>query len=208
MVHWKLTDVIANDIPIPLLCVKFDSKSSDVSNSVCTSSASLNSREAHEHGRSTGRISKDSCRGHVFCAFVDLEVAMCSSTSCMNNALGDTLVVEAVNLLDVSADVREERGKGCATYPLSTSVIFKKVGPNLLVLVVDGLQPMVKIWNFGAIVGCGVMLAALILDIPLKVRNLLVFAHGSNRIRKRISNFSNAFCNGRSHSNKDELMKK
>ena len=82
------------------------------------------------------------------------------------------------------------------------------MGANLLVLVVDSLQPMVKIWNFGAIVGCGVLLGVLILDIPLKVRNLLVFAHGGNRIRNRISNFSNAFCNCRSHSNKGELMKK
>lgn len=126
----------------------------------------------------------------------------------MNDPLRDTFVVEAVNLLDILADAREEHGKGCAAYPLSTSMIFKKMGPNLLVLVVDSLQPMVKIWNFGAIVGCGILLGVLILHIPLKVRNLLVFAHGGNRICNRISNFSNAFCNCRSHSNKGELMKK
>lgn len=208
MIHWKLTDVIPDDIPISFICVEFDSKSSDISNSICTSSASLNSRETYEDGRSTGCVGKHSCRGHICCTLVDLEVTMCSSTPCMNDTFRDTLMIEAVNLVGILAIVRDECKKGCAAYPLSTGMIFKNMGPDILVLIVNILQPMVQIWNFGTIVGCGVLLAVLILDIPLKVCNLLVFAHGGARICNRISYFSNTFCNCRSHSNKDELMKK
>lgn len=126
----------------------------------------------------------------------------------MNDPLWDTLMVEAVNLVGILVNVRNEGNKGCAAYPLSTGMIFKNMGSDLLVLVVNIFQPVVQIWNFGTIVGCGVLLAVLILDMPLKVCNLLVFAHGGDRIRNRISYFSNTFCNCRSHSNKDELMKK
>ena len=126
----------------------------------------------------------------------------------MNDTLRDTLMVEAVNLAGILADVRGEHKKGCAAHPLSTGMIFKNMGPNLLVLVVDILQPMVQVWNFGTIVGCGVLIAVLILDIPLKVCNLLVLAHGGDRIRNRISKFSNTFCNCSSHSNEAELIKK
>lgn len=54
---------------------------------------------------------------------------------------------------------------------------------------------MVNIGNLGAVIGCGVSLVVLFLDILLKIRDLLTFVHVGDRFGYKISNFSNALCN-------------
>ena len=71
---WKLNGlldekhryVVPNNIPIPLVCVKFHCKATHVSDGIRTALASLDSGEANKYGSITRSICQNSRRGEVF----------------------------------------------------------------------------------------------------------------------------------------------
>jgi hypothetical protein len=96
-------NVIPDDIPIALLGIKFDSKSSHISNGIGASAGSENGGESEEDGCRARSISEHTGGGDICCAFVEFEGTESTYTSGMDNPFWDTLVVEFHNLVDVLA---------------------------------------------------------------------------------------------------------
>src|SRR3954454_9563987 len=90
--------VISNHIPVAFRSIEFDSKTTDISHGVGAATAPLNSGEAEEDWCLSRRIGQDRCKGKVLCAFEEREFAKRSSSSSMNNTLGNPLMVEVMNL--------------------------------------------------------------------------------------------------------------
>jgi hypothetical protein len=91
-------DVVANNVPIAFLSVEFGGEASNVSDSVCASSATLDGREASKGWGSAGSVGQDRSSGNILKTLEELEFAMGTSTSSMDDTFRNTLVVESMNL--------------------------------------------------------------------------------------------------------------
>ena len=91
-------DVVPDNIPVSLIGVKLDGKSSNIAHRIRAPSASLHSREAHEDRRVPRHIRQDPSVCEILCAFLELEVPKRTGTTRMHHSLGNTLVVKTVNL--------------------------------------------------------------------------------------------------------------
>jgi hypothetical protein len=91
-------EIVTNYIPIAFLGVELDRKTSNISNGIGAASASLDGGESHKDGGLARGVGQDWSIGYVLGAFKELEAAMSSRASSMDNSLGDTLMVEAVDL--------------------------------------------------------------------------------------------------------------
>lgn len=94
----KNGNVIADDVPITFLGVELDGKASNISDRVCTTTASKHGGEANEDWGGTGRVCENLCMGNIFGRFVDGEGAKRPGTTGMYHSFGDSLVVEAMDL--------------------------------------------------------------------------------------------------------------
>ena len=89
-----------DDVPVTLGCVKLGSEPTDVTHGVRTTSSALDGREAHEHGCGSRRVSEywsESVFGRS--VVKNVETPMSSSAASVDDAFGNTLVVESVDLL-------------------------------------------------------------------------------------------------------------
>ena len=89
-----------DDVPVTLGCVKLGSKPTDITHGVRTTSSALDGREAHEHGcgsRRVGEYWSESVFGRS--VVKNVETPMSSSAASVDDAFGNTLVVESVNLV-------------------------------------------------------------------------------------------------------------
>ena len=91
-------DVIANDVPVAFFGVEFGGETSNVSDSVCASSATLDGREANKGWCSARGVGQHPSGGDILKTLEELELAMSTSPSSMDDTFRDTLVVEAMNL--------------------------------------------------------------------------------------------------------------
>ena len=123
---------IPNNVPIALFGVELDSKTTDISDSIGTTTTSEDCREAQEDRSSPRGIGQHTGGRDVGGTLEKLEGTMSCSTTSMYNSLGDALMIETVNLL-------------------ARSMILKQ-GWSSLVLGRNS-EPIVRIRLFYAVVG-------------------------------------------------------
>lgn len=91
-------DVVSNNIMVAFLCIKFDGKSSNITNSVGTAAATEDCREADKDGCLARRVGKESGVGEFRDGLLQAKDTVCARTPCVNNSLWDPLVIESVDL--------------------------------------------------------------------------------------------------------------
>lgn len=94
----KHRNVVANNVPITLIGVEFYRKATHITNSVCRSTATKNSRKAEKDRRLAGCVGKHAGGGHVGSGFEEREFPKGTGATGVNYAFWDTFVVEAVDL--------------------------------------------------------------------------------------------------------------
>jgi len=92
-------NVVTNDVKVALISVKFDGKSSNVSDSIGRSLGASHSRKSHEDGGLLGWVSQEIGLSQVVEGFIHLEKSVSSISSGMNGSLRDSLVVKVRDLL-------------------------------------------------------------------------------------------------------------
>jgi len=93
-------DVVPDNIPVAFLGVELHGKSSNISNGICTASATKDGGETNEDGCSPGRIGQDAGLGNILCTLKELERPESSNATGMDNPFRDTLMIEAMNLMN------------------------------------------------------------------------------------------------------------
>ena len=91
-------DVVANDVPIALFGVELDGETADIADSISGTTATEHSREAQEHGCLARCVGEHAGGRDVGCRFEEGELSKRARTTGVDDALGDALVVEALNL--------------------------------------------------------------------------------------------------------------
>lgn len=91
-------DVVANNIPIAFIRIELCCKSTDITNRIRASFASLHGGKPHEYRCVPRRVRQDSGIRQVLQAFLKFEVAKRACTACMHHSLRDTLMVKTMNL--------------------------------------------------------------------------------------------------------------
>jgi hypothetical protein len=91
-------NVVANNVPVTLFSVELDSKSTDIADGVCGSTATKHSREPQEYRSLARSISQNASRRDVLGRLIEGELSKGTGTTGVDNALGDALVIEAVDL--------------------------------------------------------------------------------------------------------------
>jgi hypothetical protein len=91
---------VPDDIPVTLGGVKLGSKPTDVTHGIRATSRALDGREAYEHRCGPRGVGEDGGES-VFGSSVveDMEMSVSSGAASVDDAFGDTLMVESVNLL-------------------------------------------------------------------------------------------------------------
>jgi hypothetical protein len=92
--------VVSDNVPIALGSVELDGEAPHISNSVGATLGSLDGAKSNEDWGGTARVCEDGCEGVLLRSVVEhSEVPMGASTTSMHDSLGDTLMVEPVDLL-------------------------------------------------------------------------------------------------------------
>lgn len=91
-------DVVTDNVPVTLLCIKLYSKTTDITHSVGTASATEDCGEADEDRSFARLVREDRGEGEVIHVLEDPEGTEGASAPGVNNSLGNTLVVEPVDL--------------------------------------------------------------------------------------------------------------
>lgn len=91
-------NIISHDIPITLICVEFDREASHISYSISTPTTTLNGGEAQKDGSGSRCVSQNSGGRYILKTFIEFEVTMGCSSSCMYNTFRNSLMIEAMNL--------------------------------------------------------------------------------------------------------------
>ena|SRR2546421_6641223 len=91
-------DVVAHNVPIAFFCIELDGKATDVSYGIGTATAALNGREAHENGGLPRSVGQHGRIRDILCTFEEGEFAKGASSTSMNNTLGNTLMIETMDL--------------------------------------------------------------------------------------------------------------
>ena len=111
-------NVVSNNVPVSLVSIEFDSKASNISNSVCASSAALYGRETDKNGRGSRGVRQDAGGGNIFAAFEQLESTVGTGASSMDDTFGNSLVIESMNLIRVRT--YDDDGQGALTLSRKT----------------------------------------------------------------------------------------
>jgi hypothetical protein len=91
-------DVVSDEVPVTLVGVELNSEPTHVSNSISASSATLNGGKSNKHGGVPRGIGQNASHCHVFGALLQPEGSEGTSSTGVNDSLGDTLMVESMNL--------------------------------------------------------------------------------------------------------------
>ena len=94
----KYWNVVADKIPVTLFSVELDSKATNISDCISTSSRTLHSREAEEDRCLATRVGQHSGTRDICSAFEQRELSMGRGTSGVDDAFGNALVIESVDL--------------------------------------------------------------------------------------------------------------
>lgn len=90
--------VVSNNVPVTFFRVELDSKTTHISDSVSTAAAALDGGKSQEDRGLSAGVGQHRCKSNIRCAFEECEFAESSRSSSVNNSLGNTLMVEAMNL--------------------------------------------------------------------------------------------------------------
>ncbi len=94
-------NVVSDDIPISFLRVKFNGETSHISDGICTSAGSQDGGETHEDGRGSRCVGENACTGDIRGTLVKLECSKGSSSTCMDDSLGNPFMIESHDLGEV-----------------------------------------------------------------------------------------------------------
>lgn len=89
----KHGNIVSDDIPVTLIGIELQSKSTDITNGIGRTSRSKNSRETNKHRSSAGGIVQDIGTGELGDRSVELEVAMDTSATGVDNTFRNTFMV-------------------------------------------------------------------------------------------------------------------
>lgn len=92
------TLTIAHDIPVTFVGVELDRKAANVSDGVGASSTTEHGRESKENGGLARCVCQDARICDIRGALLEPECTECTGTTSMDDSLGNTLVVEPVDL--------------------------------------------------------------------------------------------------------------
>ena len=87
--------IVSNDVPVSLVGVKLDSKSTNVSDGVCRPTTAEYCAESQEQRSLAGCVGENACRGVLGKALVHLECSKRTSTPGVDDSFRDPFVVEA-----------------------------------------------------------------------------------------------------------------
>jgi hypothetical protein len=91
-------NVVSNNIPVALLGVKLASETPDITNGVCRATTTKDGRESQEDGRLTRCVGEYAGRCDVSSRLEKSEFSKGAGAAGMDDTLGDTFVVEAMDL--------------------------------------------------------------------------------------------------------------
>jgi hypothetical protein len=94
-------NVVSYDIPISFLRVKLDGETSHISDGICTSAGSQDGGETHEYGRGSRCVGENTCTGDIGGTLVKLKCSKGSSSTCMDDSLGNPFMVESHDLREI-----------------------------------------------------------------------------------------------------------
>ena len=143
-------NIIAHNVPITLTSIEFDGETADITDSIGTSTATQDGREAKEDWRLTRCIGKNAGTSDIRSAFVKLEVAKSCSTSGVDDSFWYPFVVEAMNLESIANQHGHLLRSDQCAYLFSSKVIFEKRGTCLVFCCHS--QPVVGIRLLDAII--------------------------------------------------------
>ena len=147
-------NVVSNDVPVAFIGVQFQSEATSVTNSVGTTTATQHIRETLEQRCRAASVGENLCACVLFQTLVHLEGTEGTSTTSVNDTPGDTLMVEAMDLLAAHVVLQQ----------LKASVVFG-----------GDLEPVVGVGLFHAKVGGDHVAFGMVVDgILLEVGGLLV----------------------------------
>src|SRR5690606_28810696 len=101
-------DIVADKIPIAFLGVELHRETAHVAREVERAFGTRDGREAHEGGCALADALEDVGAADVGEAVGELEIAVRAIAACMNDALGDALMVEVEDLL-AEMEILEQR---------------------------------------------------------------------------------------------------
>jgi hypothetical protein len=91
-------NIVADNVPVTLLCVKFEGEASHVSHCVGATSTTQDCRESHEHGGLSGGISEDAGIGDIGGTLMKSKGTKGASTPRMDDSFRNAFVIEPVYL--------------------------------------------------------------------------------------------------------------
>jgi hypothetical protein len=91
-------NVIANNVPVTFLGVEFDSKTTNIADSVCRATATKDSREPQEDRSLARSVRQNTGRCDIFGRLEEGEFSKGTGATGVDDALRDAFVVEAVDL--------------------------------------------------------------------------------------------------------------
>lgn len=93
--HW---DVVADDIPVALLGVELHGETADVPNGVGTAAGALDCRKSNEDRCLSGSVRQHSSAGDILGTLEQPESSEGTRSASMNHTLGNTFMIESVDL--------------------------------------------------------------------------------------------------------------
>ena len=93
--YWN---IVSDDIPITLSCVELYCKTSNISDSVCTTTATKNSGESNKNRSFSTRVSQYFGGGHICRTFKKSKHAKCTCPTSMNNTFWNPFVIKSMDL--------------------------------------------------------------------------------------------------------------
>jgi hypothetical protein len=119
-------NVVANNIPVALLGVELYCEAADVANCVGTATAAEDRGEADEDGCLPRLVGQDRGKCQILSALEDPEGTKSTGTPGMDNSLGNTLMVEAVDLEPVISKRRVGTWASTPIHLLTGKVVLQQ----------------------------------------------------------------------------------
>lgn len=163
-------DIVADNVPVALFSVKLDGESANITDCVCRTTTPKDSRESKEDRCLAGCVGQNASLGDICGGLVERELSEGASAACVDNSLGDTLVVEAVDLQMSAFATHSIRD---IIYLLTTEGILQKL--RTLLIVADDSEPVIGVVLLHAVVACDPVAPVVdILGVSAQLSDLLV----------------------------------
>ena len=98
-------DIVTDYIPVAFVGIELDGKPAHISNRICTPAASKDSRKSNKYRRLSSCVGQNSRRRDICSALVQPESPECTSSTSVDDTLGNSLMIETMYLLPVISEV-------------------------------------------------------------------------------------------------------